>query len=253
MITTQELMRLRSLIVISRGCSNHILFSGTPSQDIWVQTESVDVRIYSGRKGPSLSTYWGRDKMADIFQTTCSNAFSWMKMFEIGLKFLWSLFLRVKLTIFQHRIGKWLGAVRVTRHYLNQWWLVYRRICASIAPNELINEKTIDIYVIQIKNVLSLRMSLYLTIFKCRNQTTGCGLYLLSCIWRWRRWRWLWWRWWWCWRLRRRWRRWWWWWWLGHGQIITSHILCGSTFSSCPNQSGRSLVALFLLQTLVSM
>ena len=30
------------------------------------------------------------------------NAFSWMKMFEIQLKFHWSLFLRVQLTIFQH-------------------------------------------------------------------------------------------------------------------------------------------------------
>ena len=26
-------------------------------------------------------THWGRDKMAAIFQTTFSNAFSWMKMY----------------------------------------------------------------------------------------------------------------------------------------------------------------------------
>ena len=37
--------------------------------------------------------HWGRDNM--------SNAFSWMKM----LKFHWSLFLRVLLTIFQHWFG----------------------------------------------------------------------------------------------------------------------------------------------------
>ena len=47
-------------------------------------------------------THWGRDKMAAIFQTTFSNGFSWMKMYEFRLTFHWSLFLEVKLTIFQH-------------------------------------------------------------------------------------------------------------------------------------------------------
>ena len=49
-----------------------------------------------------LLTYWGRDKMADNFQTTFSNAFSWMKMYEFQLRFHWNLFLRFQLTIFQH-------------------------------------------------------------------------------------------------------------------------------------------------------
>ena len=40
-------------------------------------------------------THWGRDKMADISQTTFASAFSWMKMFEFRLKFHWSLCLRV--------------------------------------------------------------------------------------------------------------------------------------------------------------
>ena len=40
--------------------------------------------------------------MAAIVQTTFSNAFSWMKMFQLRLQFHWSLFLRVQLTIFQH-------------------------------------------------------------------------------------------------------------------------------------------------------
>ena len=44
--------------------------------------------------------HWGWDKMAAIFQTTVSNGFSWMKMYEFWLKFHWSLFLRVQLTIF---------------------------------------------------------------------------------------------------------------------------------------------------------
>ena len=47
-------------------------------------------------------THWGRDKMADISQTTFSHVFSSMKMFEFRLKFHWSLFLRVQLTKFQH-------------------------------------------------------------------------------------------------------------------------------------------------------
>ena len=46
--------------------------------------------------------HWGRDKMDAILQTPFWSAFSWMKMFEFRLKFHWSLFLRVQLTIFQH-------------------------------------------------------------------------------------------------------------------------------------------------------
>ena len=40
--------------------------------------------------------------MVTILQTTFSNAFSRMKMYEFGLKFHCSLFLRIELTIFQH-------------------------------------------------------------------------------------------------------------------------------------------------------
>ena len=47
-------------------------------------------------------TQWGWDKMAAILQTTNSNTFCWIKMFEFQLKFHWSLFLRVQLTISQH-------------------------------------------------------------------------------------------------------------------------------------------------------
>ena len=42
-----------------------------------------------------ILTHWGRDKVDAISQTTSSSAFSWMKMFELRLKFHWSLFLRV--------------------------------------------------------------------------------------------------------------------------------------------------------------
>ena len=47
-------------------------------------------------------THWGRDKVAAIFQTPFSNAFSWMEMYEFRLKFHWSLFPMVQLRIFQH-------------------------------------------------------------------------------------------------------------------------------------------------------
>ena len=52
---------------------------------------------------PSLiKTHWGRDKTADISQTTFSNVFSSKQMFEFRSKFHWSLLLRVQLTKFQH-------------------------------------------------------------------------------------------------------------------------------------------------------
>ena len=57
---------------------------------------------YRDNLGSGELTHWGRGKMAAVFQTTFSNAFSWMKMIEFRFKFHWSLFLRVQLTIFQH-------------------------------------------------------------------------------------------------------------------------------------------------------
>ena len=79
--------------------------------------------------------------MAAIFQTTFSNAFSLKKMLEFRLKFHWNLFLRVQSTIFQHWFRKWLGTV----HYLNQCWLEYRRIYASLGLNELMQNCSIFI------------------------------------------------------------------------------------------------------------
>ena len=91
---------------------------------------------YQGEDSLRL-THWGRDKMAAISQTTLSNAFSWMKMLECRLKFHWSLFPRVQLTIFQHWFRQWLCADQATSHYLNQWWLDHRRIYVSFGLNEL--------------------------------------------------------------------------------------------------------------------
>ena len=76
-------------------------------------------------------------KMSDIFKTTSWNAFSLMEMYEFWLKIHWSLFPRVQSTILQHWFRWWLGADQATSHYLNQCWLVYRRIYSSLSVNEL--------------------------------------------------------------------------------------------------------------------
>ena len=67
-------------------------------------------------------TQWGRDKIAANFLTTFSNGFSWMKMYEFRLKFHWSFFLMVQLTIYQHWFRYWWLADQETSHYLNQSW-----------------------------------------------------------------------------------------------------------------------------------
>ena len=69
-------------------------------------------------------THWGWDKMDAISQTTFSRAFSSMKIIVFWLNFHWNMFARVQLTMI---------------HYLNQWWLVYRRKYASLGLNELNN------------------------------------------------------------------------------------------------------------------
>ena len=94
-----------------------------------------------------MLTHWGRDKMAAISQTTLSNAFSWMKMLEFRKIFHWSLFIRVQLIISQHWFRWWLGAYQATSHYLNQWWLDYRRIYASLGLNELSNFEAVALNV----------------------------------------------------------------------------------------------------------
>ena len=63
--------------------------------------------------------------------------FSWMKIYEFRLRFHWTLFLRVQLTIFQHWFRWWLGTSQVPSHYLNQWWLICWHIYASLGLNEL--------------------------------------------------------------------------------------------------------------------
>ena len=84
---------------------------------------------------PSL-THWGREKMDAISQNIFSRAFSSMKIVVFWSKFHWNLFARIQLTIIRHWFRWWPGADQATSHYLNQWWLIYRRIYA-LGLNEL--------------------------------------------------------------------------------------------------------------------
>ena len=65
---------------------------------VWKNAISFHILMWSSK----WLTHWGRDKMAAIFQTTFSNTFSWMKIYEFRLRFHKILFLRLQLTIFQH-------------------------------------------------------------------------------------------------------------------------------------------------------
>ena len=69
---------------------------------LFYYTEAWNRPMHTITKAGHLLTHWGWDKMAAILQTSFSNAFSWMKMFDFQLKFHGRLFLRVQLTIFQH-------------------------------------------------------------------------------------------------------------------------------------------------------
>ena len=66
-------------------------------------TEQMNLKTVHCSIEPVLRlTHWGRDKIDAIWQTPFLTAFSWMKMFEFRLKFHWSLFPRIQLTLFQH-------------------------------------------------------------------------------------------------------------------------------------------------------
>ena len=55
-----------------------------------------------------------------------------MKISKFRKRFHWGLLPRVQLTISQHWSRKWLGADQATSHHLNQRWLVYWCIYASL-------------------------------------------------------------------------------------------------------------------------
>ena len=82
--------------------------------DVMVVGNSHDIDGKMSIKAARL-THWDRDKMGAIFQTTCSNAFSWMKMLKFRLRFHWSLFPRVQLTILQ---PQWVNLIHWRKAYI---------------------------------------------------------------------------------------------------------------------------------------
>ena len=125
-----------------------IIFMRITFAIIWSWFATMVVNALNVVRGPCKQhkikyelTSWGRDEMADIFQTTISNAYSWMKMYEFRLK--WSLFLMVQLKIVHHWFRWWLGADQATSHYLNQWCLNYWRKYVSLVLNELMVQQSI--------------------------------------------------------------------------------------------------------------
>ena len=88
-----------------RNCAqsmvNHMVHHNDVTWGLWYPT-LLELNCFFNWLFRLTLTQWGRDKMSAVLQTTFSNAFSWMKMHEFRLIFHWSLFLRFKLTIFQH-------------------------------------------------------------------------------------------------------------------------------------------------------
>ena len=81
-----------------------------------------------------LWTRWCWDKITAISWTASSNAPSSMKLYEFLLILHCTLFLRIKLTIFQQWFRLWIGPGQAVSHYLNQWCLVYWCTYASLGP-----------------------------------------------------------------------------------------------------------------------
>ena len=89
--------------LLRRGGNSRCLLEPTNSHGVLMLTQNaLEIEISRASKNSFRPPYWGRDKIDAISQTTFSNEFSWMKMYEYRLKFHWSLFLRVQFTISQH-------------------------------------------------------------------------------------------------------------------------------------------------------
>ena len=76
----------------------------TPLRSLWRHRNGLERNcrwFCSGLNVLTINTLRPRQN-GRHFQTTFSNVFSWMKMYEFRLKFHWTLFLRVQLTISQH-------------------------------------------------------------------------------------------------------------------------------------------------------
>ena len=97
-------------IVWLRGASEEMLKDIGKIDQWYTKTrhkKEMTVGIFLGMWS---STHLSLDKMAAFSQTTFSNAFSWMKMYEFHLRFHWNLFLWYKLIIFQRQAITWTNA-----------------------------------------------------------------------------------------------------------------------------------------------
>ena len=107
-----EVIRYKSLLGASVYSAS--LSSIAPSR-LW----AYNAQYYHGLIHKYAAIYlWSRDN--DILKCILLN-----KMHEFRLKFQWSVFLTVQLTLFQHWFRQWLGADQA------QWWLLYWRMYAS--------------------------------------------------------------------------------------------------------------------------
>ena len=84
----------------------------------------------------------------------------------------------------QHWFRLWLRAEQATRHYLNQWWLDYRRIYASLGLNELTKTGMVDdmLNVFSLKNIFEYWFKFHLNplepnqslVITCNYQSFNC-------------------------------------------------------------------------------
>ena len=77
------------------------------------------------------------NKMATISQIIFPDVFSWMKSFVFSLKFYWSLFLRVQLTITQHCLDHGLVPNRQQAIIWTNADMIYWRIYVALGGDEL--------------------------------------------------------------------------------------------------------------------
>ena len=82
------------------ACNKYVCGASKLYEIHWVIRASLSFNAWIGSLS-KLNTFRPR-QMDAISQTTFSNGFSWMKIFEFWLKFHWSLFPRIQLIIFHH-------------------------------------------------------------------------------------------------------------------------------------------------------
>ena len=76
-------------------------------------------------------------KIDTVLQNTFSNAFSWMKLHGFRSGCHWSLVPMDRINNIPALVQKMAWRWPATSYYLNQWWLIYWRIHASLALIEL--------------------------------------------------------------------------------------------------------------------